>query len=368
MRSLAFAFITLLLLKGGAHAGPELSADSINAAGMPKAARGTQAGMVKAEVLLDRLHFSPGVIVGEGGDNFRKALAAFKASQQLEGNGQLDQAAWSRLTDRSPDPVVVEYTITDVDMKGPFVPNIPPKMEDMAKLPSLGYRSSSERLAAKFHMGEKLLKALNPGKSFSSAGESILVANVQRDDEQARASKVEVDKRSKLVRVIGTNGELLATYPASIGSQEKPAPSGSYQVRKVVQNPTYHYNPDFKFKGVKSTKPFTIRPGPNNPVGSVWIDLSLDSYGIHGTPDPSKVSKAYSHGCIRLTNWDVEDARKAGKEGHTRRLYRLDGSILSGYFVAFRWVAGRIGGRGTLSLSGIAATSPGSRTSHWQIR
>ena len=315
MRALACPLFTLMLFMGSAVARPGLSADAINMAEVPKAAKGLQPGIVKAEILLDRLHFSPGVIDGAGGDNFRKALAAFKASQQLDGNDQLDQATWTRLTDRSEEPVMVEYTITDADVKGPFVPNIPPKMEDMANLPNLGYRSSSQRLAAKFHMDESLLKMLNPGKSLSHAGESILVANVKRDDEQVRASKVEVHKNSKLVRVIGTNGELLATYPASIGSQEKPAPTGSYQVRMVVQNPIYHYNPDFKFKGIKSKKPFTIRPGPNNPVGSVWIDLSLDSYGIHGTPDPSKVSKAYSHGCIRLTNWDVEELAKLVKKG-----------------------------------------------------
>jgi lipoprotein-anchoring transpeptidase ErfK/SrfK len=315
MSALVSPLLILMLLIGSAAAGTGMSADAINMAAMPKPAEGFQPGMVKAEVLLDRLHFSPGLIDGEGGDNFRKALAAFKASQQLEGNGRLDQAAWAQLTDRSQDPVVVEYTITDDDVKGPFVPKIPSKMEDMAKLPNLGYRSSSERLAAKFHLDERLLKALNPGKSLSRAGESIFVANVERDDEQARASKVEVDKKSKMVRVIGPGGGLLAAYPASIGSREKPAPTGSFQVRKIVQNPTYHYNPDFKFKGVKTNKPFTIRPGPNNPVGSVWIDLSLDSYGIHGTPDPSKVSKAYSHGCVRLTNWDVEELAKLVKKG-----------------------------------------------------
>ncbi len=316
MRSLAFPLITVMLLMDSAATAARMSADAINMADMPKAAtKGVRPGIVKAEVLLDRLHFSPGVIDGTGGDNFRKALAAFEVSQQLGGNGKLNEAVWDQLTSRSQDPAVVEYAITDADVKGPFVPNIPPKMEDMANLPNLGYRSSSERLAAKFHMDEKLLKALNPGKSLSQAGESIFVANVKRDDDQARASKVEVDKKSKSVRAIGTNGELLATYPASIGSREKPAPTGSYTIRKVVQNPTYHYNLDFKFKGVKSNKPFTIHPGPNNPVGSVWIDLSLDSYGIHGTPDPSKVSKAYSHGCVRLTNWDVEELAKLVKKG-----------------------------------------------------
>jgi lipoprotein-anchoring transpeptidase ErfK/SrfK len=307
--------MTLFFLMGAFAQGRGLTADAINMAEMPKAAKGLQPGIIKAEVLLDRLHFSPGVIDGTGGDNFRKALAAFQKSQQLVGNGQLDRASWALLTNQSDEPVVVEYTITDADEKGPFTPNIPHKMEDMAKLPNLAYRNSIERLAAKFHMDEKLLKALNPGKPLFHVGEGILVVNDKRVDEKGRAGKVEVDKKTKTVRALGPNGELLATYPASIGSQEKPAPSGSYQVRKVVQNPTYHYNPQFKFKGVKSGKPFTIRPGPNNPVGSVWIDLSLESYGIHGTPDPSKVSKTYSHGCIRLTNWDAEELAKLVKKG-----------------------------------------------------
>jgi lipoprotein-anchoring transpeptidase ErfK/SrfK len=308
--------ITLLLLAGHALAAPGIMADAINRADLPNTAKGIQPGIIKAEVLLDRLHFSPGIIDGTGGDNFRKAFAAFKASQKLEGNGQLDQTAWAILTSRSDEPVIVDYIISDADEKGPFTPNIPLKMEDMAKLPNLGYRNPIERLAEKFHMDEKLLKVLNPGKTFTRTGETISVANVAREDNKgARASKVEVDKASKMVRAIGMNGELLATYPASIGSQVKPAPSGSYQIRNVVKNPTYHYNPQFKFKGVKSSRPFTIRAGPNNPVGSVWIDLSLDSYGIHGTPDPSKVSKAYSHGCVRLTNWDVEELAKLVKKG-----------------------------------------------------
>jgi lipoprotein-anchoring transpeptidase ErfK/SrfK len=316
MKSYFSIVLTLLLLAGRALGATGITADAINRADVPRTAKGLEPGIIKAEVLLDRLHFSPGVIDGTGGDNFRKAVAAFKASQKLERNGQLDQAAWAILTSGSDEPVIVDYIITDADEKGPFTPNIPLKMEDMAKLPNLGYRNPIERLAEKFHMDEKLLKVLNPGKTFTRAGETISVANVAREENKgARASKVEVDKGSKMVRAIGINGELLATYPASIGSQEKPAPSGSYQIRNVVRNPTYHYNPQFKFKGVKSSRPFTIRAGPNNPVGSVWIDLSLDSYGIHGTPDPSKVSKAYSHGCVRLTNWDVEELAKLVKKG-----------------------------------------------------
>src|SRR5262249_43537136 len=94
-------------------------------------------------------------------------------------------------------------------------------------------------------------------------------------------------------------------YPATVGSTEKPAPSGRLKVTGIAHNPTYRYNPDYAFKGVQAREPFTIEPGPNNPVGLVWIGLSAEGYGIHGTPDPSKISKAESHGCIRLTNWDA---------------------------------------------------------------
>src|SRR3712207_8258259 len=111
------------------------------------------------------------------------------------------------------------------------------------------------------------------------------------------------------------DGKLVAFYPASIGSEEKPAPSGSRKVERVAQNPTYTYNPKYQFKGVKSDKPFTIKAGPNNPVGAVWIDLSIESYGIHGTPEPEKVGKTYSHGCVRLTNWDVRQLAAMVEKG-----------------------------------------------------
>jgi lipoprotein-anchoring transpeptidase ErfK/SrfK len=66
---------------------------------------------------------------------------------------------------------------------------------------------------------------------------------------------------------------------------------------------------------VKTKEKFIIKAGPNNPVGSTWIDLSIDSFGIHGTPEPSQVGKAASHGCVRLTNWDVEELAKMVQKG-----------------------------------------------------
>src|SRR5690606_7940014 len=164
-----------------------------------------------------------------------------------------------------------------------------------------------------------LLKALNPGKRLDAAGTTILVANLKsRSDEERAAEKIgriEVVKSARILRVLAEDGAIVAVYPASIGSEEKPAPSGTHTVRAVAKNPTYTYNPDYAFKGVKAKEKFVVKPGPNNPVGSTWIDLSVESFGIHGTPEPAKVGKAYSQGCVRLTNWSVEELAKMVRKG-----------------------------------------------------
>jgi len=188
-------------------------------------------------------------------------------------------------------------------------------MEDMKSLPSLGYTSPREAIAEKFHMSEELLAALNPGKKFDRADETVLVTNVQKSDAKLKVGRIEVDKSSGIVRVFTPSGELVAFFPATVGSEEKPAPSGTLKVVSSDAHPNYRYNPDYKFKGVKSKQPFTIKPGPNNPVGTYWIGLSAEGYGIHGTPDPSKVGKSESHGCVRLTNWDVSFLGRNTKKG-----------------------------------------------------
>jgi lipoprotein-anchoring transpeptidase ErfK/SrfK len=132
-----------------------------------------------------------------------------------------------------------------------------------------------------------------------------LVANVLDEKLPEKVARIEIDKTKQTMKVFGKSEKLLAMYPVTAGSKEKPAPDGMLKVTSIVKNPTYRYNPDYAFKGVKSQKPFTIKPGPNNPVGSVWIGLNKEGYGIHGTPEPAKVSKSESHGCIRLTNWDA---------------------------------------------------------------
>ncbi|MBA1157151.1 L,D-transpeptidase family protein [Microvirga mediterraneensis] len=322
MRCVAYAALGIMCLLGSASAAPQaLNLDAVNKAEWSaETGKGKEIdpALVKIQVLLDRARFSPGVIDGHNGENLRNAIKAFDAAHDLKADGKLDEESWAKLNETSSEPTLIEYTIKAEDVKGPFVA-IPEKMEDQAKLDHLGYSSAEELLAEKFHMDMDLIKTLNPGKSFDKAGTSILVANVrtkQSEPEKVeKASKIEVVKNEHILRVLNKDGSVVATYPASIGSEEKPAPSGSYTVRAVAPNPNYTYNPDYAFKGVKTKEKFEIKPGPNNPVGSTWIDLSIESYGIHGTPEPEKVGKAYSHGCVRLTNWDVEALSKMVEKG-----------------------------------------------------
>jgi lipoprotein-anchoring transpeptidase ErfK/SrfK len=273
------------------------------------------AAVVKAQVLLDRAHFSPGEIDGKLGENAQKALRAFAEAKGLPSDKALTPEIWNALAGTSQDPVIAEYKISENDVKGPFLEKLPAKMEDMKSLKALSYTSPREAIAEKFHMSEGLLSALNTGKKFDRAGETIFVANVPNKPPKLAIRRIEVDKSGQTVKAFDPSGALIAFFPATVGSEEKPTPGGTLKVVSADANPNYRYNPDYKFKGVKSKEAFTIKPGPNNPVGSYWIGLSAEGYGIHGTPNPSKVSKAESHGCVRLTNWDANLLGKNVKKG-----------------------------------------------------
>jgi len=311
--------------------GPLLTADAIENVQWSENSRNSKLSPVvfKAEVLLDRAGFSPGEIDASDGENFQKAVRAYQQANKLSVSGKLDRPTWDSLVHSTDQPVTSTYTVSASDEEGPFVQHIPQQFDEMSKLKRLGYRSPEQLLAEKFHMSEAVLSTLNKGVDFGREGTRIIVAGVDpmplagslaKEDSRygagnPKAARVEVDKGGRAVRVFARDGELLAFYPASIGSAEKPAPSGNFAIKSVSLNPTYHYDPRYAFKGQKTQQAVTVAPGPKNPVGLVWIDLSAKSYGIHGTPTPANVSKTESHGCIRLTNWDALALAKLVKRG-----------------------------------------------------
>ena len=270
--------------------------------------------LMRIEVLLDRAHFSPGVIDGRNGGNLRSAIAAYESAHGLSGDGGLDRAVWDSLTGADQAPVASDYVITADDVKGPFMGKAPATMEAMARLPRMDYESPLQLLAEKFHMDQKLLEALNPGADFAAAGTTIVVATPGVVALAGPVARIEVDKNREQVRALDQAGKPMAVYPATVGSQERPAPSGTWAVTVVVRSPTYTYDPQRLTFGNSKTK-FTIPPGPNNPVGSTWIGLNIETYGIHGTPDPTMVGKVASHGCVRLTNWDARQLALATSKG-----------------------------------------------------
>src|ERR1700694_1212961 len=271
----------------------------------PAAEDKIDAVIVKAQVLLDRARFSPGEIDGKLGENAQKALKAFTEAKGLASDKVLTPEIWKALAETSGDPIITDYKISKSDAEGPYLEKLPAKMEDMKSLKALSYTSPREAIAEKFHMSQELLAALNPGKKFDQAGETVSVTNVLAKQTRLKVGRIGVDKAGQTVKAFAPSGELVAFFPATVGSDERPTPAGTLKVVSADAKPNYRYNPDYKFKGVKSKEAFTIKPGPNNPAGSYWIGLSSEGYRIHGTPNPSKVSKSESHGCVRLTNWDV---------------------------------------------------------------
>lgn len=303
----------VLMLSLPAFAGAALDMDKVNAATFE--GKAGPAVALRTQILLDRSRYSPGVIDGIAGDATEIALKAFQADNDLEPTGKIDEASFSKLTEMHPEPVLIRYTIEAEDVKGPFVDKIPDKIEEMAKLDRLAFTSPRELLSERFHMDEELLAKLNPDADFTKAGTEIVVTAVTtaegRDsvEEKLRAERLVVDKSERSLRVLGKDEELIAFYPATIGSDETPAPDGEAKITRVAKGPTWNYDPELKLAGHKDRpdEKMTVKAGPNNPVGTVWIAIDRDHYGIHGTAEPDKIGKNLSSGCVRLTNWDVEE-------------------------------------------------------------
>nr|WP_240046250.1 L,D-transpeptidase [Rhodanobacter glycinis] len=292
-----------------------LTPESVNDAGLTTPVKAGDKGVavLRAQILLDRARFSPGEIDGASGSNLHRAIAGFQASHGLEVSGNMDAPTWTAL-DSDSAPALISVTLSAEDVAGPFR-SLPSGMPAQAKLDALGYVSSLEALGERFHASPTLLRQLNPGKDFGRAGEQLVVPGVQATSPMPAVAKVVVDKSDSTVSLLDEAGKVVAQYPASTGSEHDPLPLGDWKIKGVGKHPVFHYNPklfwDAKAKDAKAT----LAAGPNNPVGVVWIDLSKDHYGIHGTPEPSKIGKTQSHGCIRMTNWSAQEVSEAVKPG-----------------------------------------------------
>ena len=287
-----------------------LAPDSVNAARFSRVdpgARTIDPVVLKAEILLDRAHAPPGVIDGRYGANFVKAVKTFETMRELPVDGKLTRRVWDELGADTADPVLGSYTIRPEDVVGPFYPDLSPDYAEQAKMPDLGYRSAGEMFGERFHMDRKFLAALNLGVDLEQAGNTIVVAQVAAMPIASKIARIDVDKGKGQVLAYDADGNLITAYPATIGSDELPSPSGSWVVRGVAPHPTYTYDPKKNFQQGTNVNKLILPPGPNNPVGAAFIALSKPTYGIHGTPDPSKIDKTHSHGCVRLTNWNAQE-------------------------------------------------------------
>jgi lipoprotein-anchoring transpeptidase ErfK/SrfK len=277
--------IVLLLASTGAHAASD-----------------SPSPIVRAQVLLERANFSPGQIDGLAGSNMRQALLGFQRSRGLPQTGKPDEATLAALEDGQ--PVLTSYTVTDADVAGPFEP-IPEDMAEKAKMQALGYASAAEALGERFHASPALLRKLNRDKDIAQAGTPIMVPNVGALLPLPKAAAIVVDRSDRTLSLLDAAGKVIAQMPSSTGSEHDPLPVGQWKVNGVSRNPPFYYNPQLFWDARPGDSKATIPPGPNNPVGVAWIDLSKEHYGIHGTPEPGKIGKTQSHGCIRLANWDA---------------------------------------------------------------
>ena len=329
-RALQLAACVAALVIFGAAAPPQRSSHPTRAANRKKPAAKKPAeppplkcgDYLSFQVLLDRQGFSTGQIDGKPGTNLSHALAAAQSAHKIAATGQPDCDTWKELGGDHAEPPLVAYTITEEDMQGPFEADIPHELAKQASLPALGYRTPIEMLAERFHASPALLQKLNE-KITIAAGQAIQVPAVTpflpdtkpTADPAAGDVTIEVSRDDSSLRATRADGTLVFYAPVTTGSEHDPLPVGDWKVLGTQWHPVFHYNPSLFWDAKAKDTRADIKPGPNNPVGVVWVALSKEHYGLHGTPEPGNVGHTESHGCVRLTNWDAARVAALVKPG-----------------------------------------------------
>ncbi len=306
--------------------GPTVLAQPGTSAKVPTA-KSLDRTILHVQVILDHLGFSPGVLDGQRGQSLTAALKGFQEARGLAITGETDRATLRALYPYRALRPTRTLTLTEAALAGPFVNPTPKEPADQAKLPAMAYRSPIEKLAEMFHTKPEVLVALNAPDTKLAPGTKVVFPNAvpssrTYDDklpalwrqtlndlnvsaEQPQGVKVVVDKSDQVLRVLDKDGKLVAQFNATMGSSHDPLPIGTWKIQGASYNPPFHYNPDLFWDAKEGDDPARIPPGPNGPVGVIWLDLSKPHYGIHGTPNPETIGRSESHGCIRLTNWDA---------------------------------------------------------------
>jgi lipoprotein-anchoring transpeptidase ErfK/SrfK len=298
---------------------------------------GPDLSMLHIQVILDHLAFSPGIVDGRPGISTTAALKGFQQTRGLPVTGEPDPATLHALSAYRSWRPVKAVRLTPAMLAGPFVGALPHDEDAQAKLPSLGYRNVMEKLGEMFHTSPETLVALNSPQTKLVPGQVIVVPNVLAqntnydarlpdhwratlamlnvDAQQPQAAKIVVSKHDKLLRAYDAGGKLVGQFMVTTGSTHDPLPIGTWKIYGADYNPKFHYNPALFWDAKKGDTKAMLPPGPNGPVGVVWIDLSKEHYGIHGTPEPQLIGRTASHGCVRLTNWDAARVAMMVKPG-----------------------------------------------------
>ncbi|WP_425229859.1 L,D-transpeptidase family protein [Sphingomonas sp.] len=283
--------------------------------------------ILHVQVILDHLGFSPGMLDGKPGMSLTAALKGFQEARGVPITGKIDQPTLAALHPYAAWRPTVRLRLSQTALAGPFVGTIPHNEDEQARLPSLGYRNPLEKLAEMFHTTPAVLIALNSAQTRLAVGQEVVFPNalptsrsyddslpplwrqtlsdLNVDANQPQGKKIVVDKSDSVLRVLDANDRLVAQFQVTTGSEHDPLPIGTWKVTVIDRNPRFHYNPALFWDANSTDTAAMLPPGPNGPVGVVWLDLNKPHYGLHGTPEPQYIGRTESHGCVRLANWNA---------------------------------------------------------------